>query len=90
MGRWTNAWGCIQVIYLILLTISVVLTTLYISAQLFSDSEATLYARYKGELEDPDDPEYTEREVYVASYVVKGSVLFVIPACLLIYRSRLL
>ena len=90
MGSWINIWSFLQVIMLVCLTISVITSTIYIIAQLSTLDEADLYKKYQIDMEKKNmKAELTKREVYVASWLIKGSVLFVIPACLLIYRSRL-
>ena len=94
MGRWTNAFGFIQVLYLIALTISISISTIFIIAKQSSVTEESIYKEYLSELEskgeDIENPELSQREIYVASYMIKGSSVLVLIASFLIYRSRLL
>ena len=91
MGSWINIWSFLQVLMLVCLTISIISSTIYILATLSTIDEQDLFNRYLDDMKEKGiEAELTEREVYVASWLVKGSVLFVIPACLLIYRSRLI
>ena len=94
MGRWTNAFGFIQVLYLIVLTISISISTIFIIAKQSRMTEESIYMEYKSELEskgeDFENPELSQSEIYVASYMIKGSSVLVLIASFLIYRSRLL
>ena len=91
MGSWVNIWSFMQVFILVCLTVSVITSTVYIIAQLSTLDEALLFGEYQKDMKEKGiTAALTKREVYVASYIIKGSVLLVIPAALLIYRSRLI
>lgn len=91
MGRWVQFFNFIQVFYLLASMVSLLGSTVFIFIDKFSYTEQELYESYQknSQLQEPDI-EYSQAEIYFASYVLKASVLAVFPAAILIYRSRLL
>ena len=91
MGRWVQFFSFIQVIYLLAIMASLLTSTVFIFIDKLSYTEQELYETYQVNQEKlQSEVEYSQAEIYFASYVVKGSVLAVFPAAILIYRSRLL
>lgn len=74
--------------------LTIIIMTMSIITDQLGLSENELYEQYlealKNKEKDIEDPEYSKTEIYLAFYILKITVLSVIPASLLIYRSRLL
>ena len=94
MGHWVSILRFIQVGYLLLVTILIFFYTGMIAFSKLDLGDDELYQEY---LEDfrlnhdaGEEPTYSKHEIVFTNYFIKFLVIAVLPASVLIYRSRLL
>ena len=102
MGGWLRASKVFQVFYLITVMISILITAISSLAKNFEFNNDELYEKYiehfnrqqeeEGLLDEGNEIpyEYTKFEITMANYFVKFLVTMVLPASVLVYRSRIL
>lgn len=101
MGGWLRASKVFQVFYMISVMISILVTAISSLAKNFEFNDDELYEKYIEHFNEKEQQksleggtevayEYTKFEITMANYFVKFLVTMVLPASVMIYRSRIL
>jgi hypothetical protein len=96
MGRWLMFFKFVQIFSLVALMLALVIYTVKILVSRISLNARELYEEYEEEYEksqleeETEEHKFTKAEVIFTVYLVKVIIIAILPASILIYRSRLL